>query len=226
MGTIDSALYTGDIEYTNIPGGRGTYWIAPLTSLTVNSNSVSLPSGSSSYAAIDTGTTLVGGPPDQIAALYAQIPGAAAGTGDLEGYWTYPCSTDVQVGMAFGGSTWPISPADFALAAVDKAGQTCLGAFFELETGGSAPAWIVGDTFLKNVFSVFRFNPPSVGFAALNTAAVRAVANGPVPSATIGTPAASVTSTKNDRVSNDGVRARPAWTAAFGLTLVLAAWLA
>lgn len=48
--------------------------------------------------------------------------------------------------MTFGGQTWPISSADFLLQAMGN-GQ-CIGAFFELTTGGSAPAWIVGDTFL------------------------------------------------------------------------------
>ena len=57
--------------------------------LTVNGASVTLNSGSASYAAIDTGTTLVGGPPDAIAALYAQIPGSAALTGPNAGYYTY-----------------------------------------------------------------------------------------------------------------------------------------
>ena len=55
----------------------------------MNGNSVTLPSGSGSYAAIDTGTTLVGGPPAIIDAIYAQIPGSQALTGDNEGYYTY-----------------------------------------------------------------------------------------------------------------------------------------
>ena len=55
----------------------------------MNGNSVTLPSGSGSYAAIDTGTTLVGGPPAIIDAIYAQIPGSQALTGENEGYYTY-----------------------------------------------------------------------------------------------------------------------------------------
>jgi hypothetical protein len=46
----------------------------------------------------------------------------------------------------------------------------------------------------KNVYSVFRFNPPSVGFAALSATAI--AQNGikaAVPSATIGAVAAEVT---------------------------------
>lgn len=56
------------------------------------------------------------------------------------------CDTQVNVEMSFGGRTWTVSPADFRLAAIDD--QSCLGAFFVLDIGGSAPAWIVGDTFL------------------------------------------------------------------------------
>lgn len=153
MGYTNSSLYTGDIEYINIPGGTGTYWILPMTSLTVNGASVALPSGSGSYSAIDTGTTLVGGPPALVAALYAQIPGAAAGTGDYDGYYLYPCDADVNVALAFGGRTWGIEPADFRLAQVNQ--QTCLGAFFELATGSNAPAWIVGDTFLVSRLRFF-----------------------------------------------------------------------
>ena len=57
--------------------------------LTVNGNSVSLPSGSDSYGAIDTGTTLISGPEDVVAALYAQIPNSEALTGQNEGFYQY-----------------------------------------------------------------------------------------------------------------------------------------
>ena len=41
----------------------------------------------------------------------------------------------------------------------------------DLDLGGQGqdgiPSWIIGDTFLKNVYSVFRFSdPPAVGFAS------------------------------------------------------------
>jgi cathepsin D len=52
--------------------------------------------------------------------------------------------------MSFGGKNWPISDADFQVTQLTN--EQCLGAFFELTTGGSAPAWIVGDTFLVRIF--------------------------------------------------------------------------
>ncbi|TBU30161.1 aspartic peptidase domain-containing protein [Dichomitus squalens] len=196
IGSTNSSLYTGDIDYQDIPSGQEGYWIQELTGLTVNGNSVNFTSGSASYAAIDTGTTLVGGPNDAIAALYAQIPGSQALTGDNAGYYTYPCSTDVTVALRFGSSSisWPVSNADFLLMQVSE--STCVGGFFALDTSGtSAPPWIVGDTFLKNVYSVFRADPASVGFATLSsTATAMNGASGSAPSPTVGKAAATLPS--------------------------------
>ncbi|KAF7970959.1 hypothetical protein HWV62_22548 [Athelia sp. TMB] len=186
LGATNASLYTGAIDYQDIPTGAVSYWILPVTAVSVQGAPVTIPtSGTDTYAAIDTGTTLVGGPADAIAAIYAAIPGSAPGTGQYEGYYTYPCATAVNVSMSFGGPAWPIAPADFLLSQVSD--TQCVGAFFTLTSGASAPSWIVGDTFLKNVYSVFRYSPPSVGFAALSaTATQENGANGAAPSATIG----------------------------------------
>ncbi|KAH9857278.1 acid protease [Lenzites betulinus] len=196
LGAVNTTLFTGDIDYQSIPSGQEGYWIQELADLTVNGNSVTLDSGSGAYAAIDTGTTLVGGPEDAISALYAQIPGSAALSGST-GYYTYPCSTTVNVTMKFGSSSiaWPISNADFLLQQISS--SQCVGAFFSLDTTGtSAPPWIVGDTFLKNVYSVFRASPAAVGFAALSeTALAMNGKTGAVPSPTVGAVAATISGT-------------------------------
>jgi cathepsin D len=228
MGFTDSTLFTGDIEYVDIPSSSVAYWTLPMTDLTVQGNSVSLPSGSSSYAVIDTGTTLVGGPAAQIAALYAQIPGSTAGTGDYQGYYMYPCSTTVNVTLSFGGKHWPISNADFQMQQVSS--SSCVGSFFDVDTGGSAPGWIVGDTFLKNVYSVFRYSPASVGFAALSEAAIaQNGADGAVPTATIGSVTAAV-SASTDQLTNGAAAGSGWWGGVCGVGVttvvsVLAAFL-
>ena len=94
----------------------------PPSTLTVQGNSITLGSGKDTYSAIDTGTTLVGGPQDAIEAIYANIPDSAPATWDFEGYYTYresslfptqigthhkndllACNTDVNVTISFGG---------------------------------------------------------------------------------------------------------------------------
>ncbi|KAK7060829.1 hypothetical protein VNI00_000562 [Paramarasmius palmivorus] len=203
MGFTNETLYTGEIDYHDIPGGEGTYWIQELSALTVQGSSISVPSGSEAYAAIDTGTTLIGGPSEYVEQIYAQIEGAQQGTGDYEGYYLYPCDTSVSVTVAFGGNTWSISNADFQVSQVSN--QYCLGAFFSLKTGTSTPSWIFGDTFLKNVYTVFRYgNPPSVGFAQLSaySLSMNGANNVAVPTPTIGSVAATVEATS--LVQNNG----------------------
>lgn len=59
------------------------------SAMIVQGSSISLPSGSASYAVIDTGSTLVAGPASGIAAVYARIPNSSPGTGDWEGFYSY-----------------------------------------------------------------------------------------------------------------------------------------
>ncbi|KAJ4470124.1 acid protease [Lentinula aciculospora] len=204
MGATNTSLYTGDIDYNDIPDNEESYWLQTVSSITSQGNAITISSGSSALAAIDTGTTLIGGPADAVAEIYANIPDAEAGTGQLDGYYIYPCSTNVNVTMAFGGKSWAISNADFQAEQLNE--NTCMGAFFSLSTGDNAPAWIVGDTFLKNVYSVFRYNPASVGFATLSSESL--AMNGvsaAVPSATIGSVATvSATASAGARDANNG----------------------
>jgi hypothetical protein len=106
-GYLNESLYTGTIDYRDIPNGEASYWLQRITgelhysslcfvpqtprleAMTVQGKSISLPAGSASYAAIDTGTTLVAGPPAGIAAIYAQIPGSQPGTGNWKGFYSY-----------------------------------------------------------------------------------------------------------------------------------------
>ncbi|KAG1878625.1 acid protease [Suillus tomentosus] len=196
MGYTNESLYTGTIDYQDIPNGQASYWLQQITSMIVQGKSIFLPSGSASYAAIDTGTTLVAGPAASIAAIYAQIPGSQPGTGSWEGFYSYPCNTTVVVEISFGGPNWSISPGDFAFTSIGPTSDECYGAFYAIPTSGASgtPSWILGDTFLKNVYSVFRYDPPSVGFAALSEIALEmnGLAGG-IPSATLGANSAMFT---------------------------------
>lgn len=225
LGAVNTSLFTGSIDFQPIPGGQGTYWIQELTGLTANGNAVTLPAGAGSYAAIDTGTTLVIGPSAAIAGLYAQIPGSQALTGQNAGYYAYPCNSPTNVTLRFGASTlsWPVSSADFVF---QQRGATCVGAFIAMDTvtGSGVPPWIVGDTFLKNVYSVYSAStPPSVGFAQLSQAALAMNGkNGLAPSPTVGEDAAMETGTAGLREKSNGAGRGLAvrWGAAVGAAVV------
>ncbi|KAG8792407.1 hypothetical protein FRC17_008600, partial [Serendipita sp. 399] len=89
MGGVNSSLYRGEIDYVPLSIGAGTYWELPLKNLTVQGASIPLPSGEISHAAIDTGTTLLGGPASLIDLIAAQIPGSSPGTGNYTDYFFY-----------------------------------------------------------------------------------------------------------------------------------------
>jgi cathepsin D len=216
MGFIDQTLYDGDIEFINIPKGHASYWLLPLNTINIQGTAIPLQNDSSSFAAIDTGTTLVGGPENVISTLFSQIPGSAPATGNYKGYWSYPCETSIDISLNFGGSNWQISNADFQLKQMGD-GQ-CLGAFFALSTGNGAPNWIIGDTFLKNVYSVFRFSPPSVGFAALSsTAMAQNDAQGDAPTPTIASVAATAFATGHGNSFRETNSARQHKTSSAGI---------
>ncbi|KAI6037555.1 aspartic peptidase domain-containing protein [Pisolithus marmoratus] len=194
IGGTNTSLYTGNIEYIDMPSGSTpSYWLQQISTITVQGKSLQV-SSSQGLAAIDTGTTLIGGPSSIVSQIWSAVPGAEPLSGQYAGMYAFPCTTSVTASISFGGTTWPISSDDMNLGEIGtSAGGTlmCVGGIFDVGstvgTGSGVPAWIVGDTFLKNVYTVFRANPPSVGFAALAT--------GLNPSGSSGTSPATATST-------------------------------
>lgn len=93
LGGTNETLFSGEIEFLNLQTSASvplSFWLLvmaskcsveqdvicrsqPLSDMTVNGTPVKLSTTNAS-AAIDTGTTLIGGPSDDVAALYAAIP--------------------------------------------------------------------------------------------------------------------------------------------------------
>ncbi|KAI0250106.1 aspartic peptidase domain-containing protein [Lactifluus subvellereus] len=175
LGGTNTTLFQGDIDFQSFtpPPGGGSFWLQTISSVTVNGKKANI--GNTNTAAIDTGTTLIGGPTAAVVAIWGAVPNSAPLAGNMAGFFSFPCNTQLTIMISFGGPSWPINVADLNLGPVSN-GQ-CLGGIFDITAGSNVkpqpgqPAWIVGDTFLKNVYTVFRANPPAVGFAQLSSAA-------------------------------------------------------
>lgn len=138
--------------------------------------------GSSNMVAVDTGTTLIGGPQSIVESIYAAIDGSERMTGAYQNYYQYPCTTTIDLRITFGGYTIRIGDADFNLGRYSSDDTMCTGAVYIQSLSSSSPVqWIVGDTALKNVYSIYRFDPPAVGFAALPGAASSASGSTTIP---------------------------------------------
>lgn len=161
-------MYSGDVTYVNV-GDNAQYWQIEMASVTIQGSSVSL--GSSNMAAIDTGTTLIGGPESVVASIYAKISGSQRMTGSYSSYYEYPCNTSVDFEITFGGYTIKITDQDFNLGRYSSDETMCTGAVYIQTLSSSSPVqWIVGDAALKNTYTVFRYSPAAVGFADLASA--------------------------------------------------------
>jgi hypothetical protein len=101
-------------------------------------------------AILDTGTTLIVAPPNDAAAVHAQIPGAQS---DGQGGFTIPCTSTAVLSMTFGGRAFDIDPQDLLFSPVNPNDLTgnCVSGVTSGAIGG-ATEWLVGDVFLKNAY--------------------------------------------------------------------------
>jgi len=178
IGETDSSLYSGAINYVDIPPTKDGYWLIPIDGLKFNGT---VRNTTGQFAAIDTGTTLIAGPVNEVEAFYSAIPNAQKISGGGEEIWVYPCGLNLTLSLTFGGIEYPVNPKDFS---TEVSNGTCYGALFALDSTQSNstsaisdapvganitnPDWVVGLAFIKNYYTVFRATPPSVGFAALS----------------------------------------------------------
>ncbi|KAJ9091199.1 hypothetical protein QFC19_009195 [Naganishia cerealis] len=172
MGYLNESMFTGDVNYVSINQNDRDYWRIPVQGAQIQGSTVTITQYNGAYApeaAIDTGTTLIGVPQSIAQNFYAKIPGARAITAaGLSGYYEYPCSTQIMLSLQFGSVSYAVSNGDFNLGQFTSNVQYCTGAIYAQNLGSQSPIqWIVGATFLKNVYSVFRYNPTAIGFAAL-----------------------------------------------------------
>jgi hypothetical protein len=151
FGGVNPAKYTGDITYSPVKSDGA--WTIPMDDINVSGKSVGI-TGRSAY--IDTGTSFVFGPPDDVEAMYKMIPGSSSTDG-----WTYtvPCDADSELAFTFSGKSWTVSSKDWLSAPNDKG--KCTGNIYGMEyvPGG----WLLGDVFLKNVYSVFDADNSQIG---------------------------------------------------------------
>ncbi|KAI0757033.1 protease [Daedaleopsis nitida] len=161
LGGTDSSLYKGQFEYHPVVGKTG-YWQLGNGKVTIGSKVVA----SDIQTIMDSGTTLIYGPPDKVAALYDAIPGSSLYDAYM-GYYTIPCDASLSnVAFNWGGKDWMISAENFNAGQVGE-GFECVGAVVGKDFGLGKDTWLVGDSFLKNVYSAFSFDDNSVGFATL-----------------------------------------------------------
>ncbi|KAH9811416.1 putative aspartic peptidase A1 [Melampsora americana] len=175
IGTLNSSLFEGEIEFISLPNGLESYWLIPMESISINGFNLDLSKQNTKNVAIDTGTTLIGGPAEEVKSFYSNIPGSLPASGSYQGYYSFPCNSTVSLNFKFGTRNYSMSSQDFNLGPFPSSGTSdhensssstsnsnpinsindpsmCLGAVFELTLAGASKdliSWVIGDSFLK-----------------------------------------------------------------------------
>ncbi|KAJ7916112.1 aspartic peptidase domain-containing protein [Mycena leptocephala] len=166
FGGTNTSLYSVyDVDFQNLTSPASTYWMLNVSSFKAQNQKINI-TRSTSLAAFDTSTTGIGGPPADVEAIWATVPGSSLSTSG-NGFYQFPCDTTVETAVSFAESrVLLLYPADMNLGPIS--GNFCLGAIFALTPSNtSTPGWVFGTAFLKNYYTIFRSEPPSMSFAEL-----------------------------------------------------------
>lgn len=172
FGGVDPAKYSGNITEIDNVSTKG-FWEASIDAISVGGTALDLQGRT---AILDTGTTLIVAPEADADAVHAQIPGVQS---DGQGGYTIPCTITKQLVFTFGGKEFPIDTRDLLFVPVDQNDLLgdCVSAI-SAGNVGQANEWLVGATFLKNVYFATNTEANKIGLARLNTTDTTPKGNG------------------------------------------------
>lgn len=105
------------------------------------------------------------GPPSDVDAVYKAVGGQLFD--QQNGFYSFPCNSPPAISFNWGGKDWPISPENISLGETESGSGQCVGSLAAQDLGLGDGVWLLGDSFMKNVYTVFSFDKTAVGFAKL-----------------------------------------------------------
>ncbi|KAI3126339.1 hypothetical protein CBS147326_7612 [Penicillium roqueforti] len=201
FGAVDTTKFDGTISYT---ATNEKIWSIPVDDAYVNGKSCNFTGKS---ATIDTGTTYLLIPPKDAKVLFSLVPGSSQQSSNANNY-LIPCNSTATIEFEFSGVKYSVSPKDYVGNTESTGSDYCISTIVGYASNGAN--WLVGDVFLKNVYTVFDFDNGKIGFGALsksNSSSSSSVGNGTfTASASNGTAAsaANATSTSSTMATVSG----------------------
>ena len=105
------------------------------------------------------------GPPADVKAVYDAVGGKL--WDPQHGLFTFPCNSPPAIAFNWGGKDWAISPENINRGETELGSGQCVGALAAGDLSLGKGIWLLGDSFMKNVYTAFSFNDTAIGFAEL-----------------------------------------------------------
>lgn len=156
FGAIDTTKYTGSLTYTSVASGSAGDWVIPVDDVGFKGTKAGA-TGRDAY--IDTGTSFVFIPAADAAKLYANIPGSVLSSDGTS--YSVPCSTTDSIQFYFSGVAYSVQAKDW-VGGQSGSSSLCTSNIYARSLVGDN-AWLLGDTFLKNVYAVFDIDQNRIG---------------------------------------------------------------
>ena len=158
FGAPDKTKYIGDLLYINTDY-NGSLWEIPLGDTAVNGASCQF---SGKRGIVDSGTSFLLLPPSDAKTVHDRIPNSVLAS---DGY-RVPCSSAMPLQIIISDTLFNVSSKDWVGSPING-GSMCSSNIIARQTFGP-DQWLLGDVFLKNVYTVFDFDKNRVGKIILN----------------------------------------------------------
>lgn len=152
LGGIDDSLYTGSITYTDV--FIKSYYMIRMDEIVVDGHK-QLLCLLGCLAIIDTGTSLIVGPPRHMDPILSKIGTVNADCSNLDSLPT--------VGFEIGGTVFNLSPEQYVLQLETAPNVTQCQVGIQASQG--MPFTILGDVFIRSVYTIFDIANGRLGFA-------------------------------------------------------------
>jgi hypothetical protein len=154
LGEVNKDRFDGDLNWISTQQSERGFWEIPLSDAGFGGKTIG---AKNKIAIIDTGTSFFFLPLPEAAALHKLIDGSTQDNEDFQ----VPCSTTQPITLTFGSQTYNMSTADWMGGKADSG--LCYSKIVGRQTFGK-DEWLVGDAFLKNVYTAFDFENNRIGF--------------------------------------------------------------
>jgi cathepsin D len=160
---VNPEHFKGNLMPVNVTSNSG-FWIITLDGAKISvDGKTSLIYFRQNQAIMDTGSTMIYAPRKAADALHKRIPGAKRKW--FKNHYTFPCHVVPKITLNFIIHDMQVSilPENLSLGSEDG-GKTCISAI----SSTNENEWILGSSFLRNVYSVWDAESEEISFASLS----------------------------------------------------------